>query len=364
MLDMADRLAEVRALFQPAPDSIYLDAATYGLPPRPTAQVMHQAVEGWQAGTADWVHDWDQRGETCRAAFGQLISVDAATIGLVPSASVGVGTVAATLRQGDQVVVPDDEFTSVLYPLLVAARERGATVRQVPFESLAENVGPATTLVAFSLVQSQSGRAADLAAVAEAARRVGARTLVDATHAVPFVPLSAPVDFLVCAAYKHLLSPRGVAFLHVKREHWDSVPPLLANWRSASDPYGHYYGGPLNLAADAARFDVSLAWFSWAGAAESLTLLADWQRQGLLGEVVGLAARLAERLDLAPPPGSIVSVPVDDAEAVRGALADRGIKAAVRGGSVRLSPHVYNTADQVDRAADALRSFVRQPARR
>ena len=140
-------------------------------------------------------------------------------------------------------MVPDDEFTSVLFPLFVAARERGAAIRTVPFERLADSVGDSTGLVAFSLIQSQSGRAADLAAITAAAKRVGARVLVDATHAVPFVPFDSPVDYLVCAAYKHLLSPRGVAFLHVRKQLWDSVPPLFANWRSASTPYGHYYGG-------------------------------------------------------------------------------------------------------------------------
>jgi selenocysteine lyase/cysteine desulfurase len=187
---------------------------------------------------------------------------------------------------------------------------------------------------------------------------------VDATHAVPFVPIGEPVDFLVCAAYKHLLSPRGVAFLYVAPAHWAALPPLLANWRSASDPYGHYYGGPLDLAADAARFDVSLAWFAWAGAAISLELLVDWQRAGLLDEVVALAGRLASQLDLPAPQGSILSVPVHDAEAVRAALALTGIKAAVRAGSVRLSPHVYTTDAEVDQAVVAIRPFVRQAIRR
>jgi selenocysteine lyase/cysteine desulfurase len=213
-------------------------------------------------------------------------------------------------------------------------------------------------------VQSQSGRAADLAAITAAARRHGARTLVDATHAVPFVPVTQPVDYVVCAAYKHLLCPRGVAFLYVAREHWDVVPPVLANWRSARNPYGHFYGGPLDVADDAARFDVSLAWFSWAGAAVSLELLADWHRQGLLDDVVALARRLAGQLDLPEPAGSVVSVPVGDAEAVRAALAQSGIKGAVRAGSVRLSPHVYNTVEQIDRTAAALGRFVSQPAHR
>ena len=68
MPNVADALAGVRALFDPAPGTIYLDSATYGLPPRPTVAALRAALDAWQSGTADWVHDWDERGETCRQA--------------------------------------------------------------------------------------------------------------------------------------------------------------------------------------------------------------------------------------------------------------------------------------------------------
>jgi selenocysteine lyase/cysteine desulfurase len=366
---VAQRLAAVRALFDPAPGRIYLDAATYGLPPRPTADALRQAVEGWQAGTADWVDAWDRRGEACRAAFATLIGSQARTIALVPSASVGVGTVTASLRSGDEVIVPDDEFTSVLFPLLVAQRERGVRVRGVPFEALADSIGGATRMVAFSLVQSQSGRVAPLAEVLRAARSAGAETLVDATHGVPFFRLAdhiRDIDYLVCSAYKHLLSPRGVAFLHVAEQHWQRVPPWLANWRSTPDPYGVYYGGPLQLAETAARFDVSLAWFCWAAASVSLELLVDWQRDGVLDEVLSLARGLAERLGLPPPGASVLSVPVEDAQQVNDRLGQAGIKGAVRAGFVRLSPHVWNTPHELDTVARVLGPLVRleRPAAR
>jgi selenocysteine lyase/cysteine desulfurase len=355
-----DPLAEARALFDPAPGTTYLDTATYGLPPRPTVEVLHQAVDAWQSASANWVSDWDTRGEACRAAFARLSGIPRENVALVPSASVGVGTVASALTARDEVVISDDEFTSVLFPMLVAAQSRGVAVKQVPFEALAEHVTQKTTLVAFSLIQSQSGRAADQRQILDAARRVGARTLVDATHAVPFVAVDPRADFVVCAAYKHLLCPRGVAFLGVAPQHWDSLPAWLANWRSTRHPYAVHYGGPLDQADGAARFDVSLAWHAWAGAAVSLQLLATWQVNGVLNEPLALARRLAEQIDLPANVGSIVSVPVDDADALRDELAAAGIKAAVRAGSVRLSTHVYNTVEDVDTAVSALASVPRR----
>jgi selenocysteine lyase/cysteine desulfurase len=368
MTDVAvsDPLAHARSLFEPAADSIYLDAATYGLPPRPTIHAMQQALQEWQSGKGDWVRGWDQVGERCRDHFASLIGSTRETVALVPSVSVGVGTIVASLTAKDEVLVPDDEFTSVLFPLLVQHEKRGINVRTAPFDSLAEHVTASTTLVAVSLVQSQSGKTAALTDILSAARAVGSKVLVDATHGVPFVSLDKDighVDYLVCAAYKHLLSPRGVAFLHVAREHWETITPLLANWRSSSDPYGVYYGGPLDLAPNAARFDVSLAWFAYHGASFSLDLLAQWQRAGVLEEPKRLARRLAAQLGLAEPKGTVVSARVsEDPDTVRAQLAAVGVKAAVRAGGVRLSPHVWNTAADVDRAAEALKQFVRAPA--
>jgi selenocysteine lyase/cysteine desulfurase len=322
---------------------------------------MRRALHEWQQGVADWVRSWDHCGEACREQFGHLIGAPSASIALVPAVSVAVGIVASSLRPGDEVVVPADEFTSVLFPLLVAERERGAIVRTVPFIELANAIGPSTRMVAFSLVQSHSGRTARLADICAAARSNGARTLVDATHAVPFVPVAAElpsIDYLVCAAYKHLLCPRGVSFLYVAPDRWDEIASVCASWRGARDPYGRYYGGPLDLAPTAARFDVSLAWFSWVGASVSLGFICEWQRSGVLPAVLSLAARLAAGLGLAEPGSTVISVPVHDANAARGALEAAGVRAAVRAGAVRFSPHVYNTPREVDRAVDAIWPFA------
>ena len=260
--------ASVRNLFAPTPGVAYLDSATYGLPPEPTVRVIEEALAAWRAGSADWVADWDRPAERARVAFGRLVGVDAERVALLPAVSVGVGVVAAALGPADEVVVPADEFTSVLFPLLVA-RERGTTIREVEFDRVPDEIGPRTTLVAVSLVQMQTGRVAPLEAIVDRAKAAGARILLDATQGSPFVSLDRHVDsidYIVAAAYKHLLCPRGVAFMIVSEERLTGLAPLNANWRSADDPYGRFVGGPLTLPESAARLDVSLAWLPWVGA--------------------------------------------------------------------------------------------------
>ena len=351
-------IPSVRSLFEPAPGIAYLDAATYGLPPTPSVNALTRALRRWQTGEADWVGEWDRKGESCRSHFATLIGGTATEVALVPTASVGVGLVAASLPASIEVVVPDDEFTSVLFPLLVAEEQRRIRLRRVPFIELAAAIGPETRLAAFSLTRSQDGETAALDDIVTAARRHGAQLLVDATHAIPFVPIQpwlSGIDYLVCHGYKHLLCPRGVAFFHVREDHWGDVHPWLANWRAGDPLYARSYGGSLDdLAPDARRFDVSLAWHAWAGAEPSLSLLVDWQEQGVLEGVKAMAGRLASGLGLTEPSASIVSLRVQDAEAAEAALATVGVRCAARGGNIRLSPHVYNTVDDIERAVDAL----------
>ena len=277
---------------------------------------------------------------------------------MIPSASVGMGLVANALGRGDVVVVPEDEHVSDLFPLLVAER-RGVTVRQVPFAAVAAAIDDATTLVAFSLVQMQTGRIADLAGICGRARTVGARVFVDSTHGTPFVPVAdhiGDVDFLVCHAYKHLLGARGTAFLYVRRDRLDDLTPTHANWRGAADPWSTFFGGPLSLADDASRFNVSLAWLPWVGTRESVRLILDGSKP----------APWPNRWRWPPSsPGRSASCRAGrrwcacrstDAERARAALDAARVKAAVRGDAIRFSVHVWNTGEDVERAAATIAS--------
>ncbi len=352
--------AAPRSLFDPAPGIAYLDSATYGLPPRPTIAAMRRALDAWQAGTGEWTEDWDRPAERARASFAALAGSSPDRIALLPAVSVGVALVAAGLGPGDEVVVPADEFTSVLFPLLVA-RERGVVVREVAAAHLADEIGPRTTLVAASLVQMQTGLTADLPAILDRAEVVGARVLIDATQAIPFVGLGSHVDridYLVAAGYKHLLAPRGVAFLAVGPGRVADLPPIHANWRSADEPYGRYFGGPLTLPPEARRFDVSLAWLPWVGAIESLGLLAEWAEAGVLDQPLGLARTLADRIGVPWGGASLVCAPIHDAAAARDGLRAAGVRAAVRGTAIRFATHVYNVPDDIDRAAAAITPYL------
>ena len=350
-------------MFAPAPGITYLDAATYGLPPTATVEAMERALAGWRSGTARWVDDWDRPAEAARGLFAELIGASAADIALIPSVSVGTGLVAASLRPGDVVVVPDDEHVSDLFPLLVAER-RGVTVRAVPFAALPDAIEPGTTLVAASLVQMQTGRVADLGSITRRAAEVGARVLIDSTHATPFVEVADHIEADRLSRLPRVQAPprrEGLCIPIRTGDRLDDLEPTHANWRGAPDPWSKFFGGPLELADDAGRFNVSLAWLPWVATVESLRCVTAWRREGALAHVLALATRFAGALDREPQGASLVCVPVAEPERVRAALDRERIRAAVRGSGIRFSVHVWNDDDDIERAVDAIRPFLPAP---
>ena len=350
---------EIVALFSPAPGTTFLDTATYGLPPAPTIRVLEEALRGWRGGTAHWAEDWDREAEFSRRLFAQLIHGSTSEVSLMPAVSVATGIVATGVAPGGEVLLAEGDFTSVMYPFLDAQRRGLLRVREAPLDRLAEAVTKDTSMVAVSLVQSADGAVADLEAIADSAREAGARLYVDGSQALGMMPVDVGamgIDYLSCGAYKWLCCPRGVAFLYVREALWDAISPVAASWRAGDGPYGRYYGSPLALASDAARFDVSLAWHPWVGARPSLETLLEIDDDERFALARAPVLRLAELLELPSPDSSILSVPVRDSAQAGEALRAAGVKAAVRtGGQIRVSSHFYNAVADAERAAEVLR---------
>lgn len=338
---------ELRGLF--SADVVYLNTASAGLPPRPVLTALEAAIDGWRRGHLQPA-DFDADVRRARHAWACLSGVDAAQVAIGSTVSAFVGVVAAALPDGARVITASGEFTSVVFPFLVHAG-RGVRVEEWPLEELGNLRGPAD-LVAVSAVQSADGRRADLPALIGAAREAGARVLLDTTQSCGWLPIDcSAVDYAVCGGYKWLLSPRGTAFFFVRPDLMGDLRPLSAGWYAGDDPWDSIYGSPLRLAGDARRFDVSPAWFSWVGAAAALELVATLDQEAVRRHDVGLADSFLEALGQPAQGSAIVTVSLPGA-AER--LAAAGIRTAVRGGRVRASFHLYNTAADVARTVAVL----------
>ncbi|MFI7132657.1 aminotransferase class V-fold PLP-dependent enzyme [Nonomuraea sp. NPDC050153] len=325
-------------------DPGWLNTASYGLPPRRAFEELQAVLSEWRHGSSDW-KPWDAFVGRSRAAFARLVGAPAADVTISSTVSQIMSTVATALPPGARVLVPEIEFTSNLFPWAVAAE-----VETVPADRLADAVDGSTAAVAFSLVQSATGYVAPLQDIVAAARDHDALVIADASQACGWLPVGVEgIDALACAAYKWLMAPRGAAFGYLSPRLRERMRPLAAGWYAGADEGGSYYGPPLRLAPDARAFDLSPAWFSYVGAAPAIELLNELGIERIRDHDVALANRFRAGLGLEPSDSAIVSV---DAPGER--LEAAGIRAAVRAGKVRAGFHVYTTADDVDRALDAL----------
>ncbi|MEX0756881.1 MAG: aminotransferase class V-fold PLP-dependent enzyme [Acidimicrobiia bacterium] len=332
------------------PKDIYLDTATYGLPADTVIEAMETALRRWRDGRATMA-EYDSAVSGSRELAAQILGTDPSLVAVANQASVLVGLVAASLRDGANVVAPEGDFTSLLFPLLVQER-RGVTVRTVPREEVADAVDDTVDLVAFSLVQSSDGHIMDADSIEEAARRHRSRILVDATQAAGWLPFDPHrFDYTVISAYKWLLCPRGTALMVLGTDD-RSLSPVYAGWYAGEDVWASTYGTPLRLADSARRYDVSPAWFSWIGTEPALGIIADAGVEAIHRHDTGLATLVRDGLGLESGRSAIIVVPVEDASVLHGA----GIAAATRAGSVRVGFHLYNTPADAERLIQAVRA--------
>jgi selenocysteine lyase/cysteine desulfurase len=339
-------IARARELWSPA--GVYCNTASYGLPPKPGWDAMQAALADWHGGRTSW-EDWGRSTEESRATFARLVNVDTAQVAVGSTVSELVGSVITALPAGARVVAPDVEFTSILFPLLVQDRLR---VRTVPPAHLADAVADGADAVAFSAVQMTTGEVADLQAIVAAAASVDAVTICDATQALGWLPLDASqFDAVACGAYKWLMSPRGTAFLSVSPRLLERAVPHSAGWYAGEDVHASYFGPPLRLADDARRLDLSPAWFCWVGTAPALAVIEQIGIPAIYEHNVELANRFRSAMGLEPANSAIVSLERPDAAQQ---LERAGIIAAVRGGRLRTSWHLYNTTNDVDAVLNAL----------
>ena len=181
--------------------------------------------------------------------------------------------------------------------------------------------------------------------------------LLDTTQAVGWLPVDASrFAYTACGGYKWLLSPRGTAYFTISPALIDDLTPHYAGWYAGDDPWSSVYGGPLRLAGDARRFDVSPAWHAWVAAAPAVRLLAQVGTPSLHRHALGLANRFRAAIGLEPGDSAIVSLATDGTAA--DAMAAARITGSARAGRLRLSFHVSTSDQDADLAADVLRRHV------
>ena len=307
-----------------------------------------------------------------------LGGVDPESIFVVRSTTQGIALAATGIpfNSGDNVVLVEREFPANLRPWL-PLRRRGVEVRLVPqrrgrveMDDLAAAVDQRTAAVSVSFVQFLSGFRLDPAPVAELCRRHDALFVLDAIQGLGAFPLdvkAAGVDLLSADSHKWMLGPEGVGLGYVSPRALDRIRPAVEGWLAVERPFD-FFDLEQPLKAGGARFEegaYNVAGIS--GFRGCLELILETGVDHISRRILELTDHLAQGLRssgwtvLSPrereeEKSGIVLTTRDgvDFDKLPEVLEEKGIVASVRGGALRLSPHGYNSMDEMERVLAVL----------
>src|SRR5713226_2034451 len=247
---------------------VYLNTCSLGALGERTRRRIAEFLDLWQErGASAWYDVWWAALGELRRRYARVIAATPEEIALGPSISVALASVAEALDYGKRrrVVVTSLDFPTVAYQWL-AKRARGIELVvvespdqvTVPVETIARAVDDRTALVATSHVYFTSGAIQDIKRVADAARRCGALSLVDAYQSVGQVPVdvkAAGVDFLTAGGLKWLLGGPGIVLLYVRDEVARRLAPGIVGWFGHKNQFA-FDPRALELHDDARRFEL------------------------------------------------------------------------------------------------------------
>jgi selenocysteine lyase/cysteine desulfurase len=329
----------------------------------------------WTISSADWFSDV----ERLRGLFGRLIGADAEGVALVTATSYGFAVAARNLRlrSGDRILVLAGEYPSGIFSWRTAARKTGAeivTVVREPGQTWTDAIltvlDEGIRIVSVPQVHTTDGALVDLEAVADRTHALGARLVIDACQSAGVMAIDVErlrPDFLVTVGYKWLLAPFSLAYLYVADEHRDGEP-LEENWivRVGAEDFTGLDDYSDEYQPGARRFDMGArtSFNLTPMAIAAIEQLLEWRLPRIaatLQETTATLAARASELGLRPPPADRraphilgLGLPAEARERALPALAAANCFAAMRGGSLRIAPHLHITPEDVDRLIGAL----------
>jgi len=355
----------------------YCDHAAVGPLPQPTRDAIALVLDAQMRDGTRGILDVEARKGEIRRRVAVAIGAAPHEIAFMRATSDGALVVANGLdwRAGDEIIFSDDEFGANAYPWLFL-RDRGVRIRLVrapqrrlTVEMLERLRTKRTRLVAVSYVGFLDGYRHDIQAIGAWCRSHGVLLAVDAIQGFGHLPLDVTawnIDFCYFGVSKWLLSPQGLSVVYVRAEHIERLRPALASWSSVADRDRYLdYGQPLDPSA--ARFEGgTLSYSALIGFGESLRLLERAGFDAIERHVLRLTDRLEKRADEVGLPvlsardqgtrsgvmllGFAGRTPAD----LRSRTARARVTVTIRDTGIRISPHGYNTPEEIDAVIEAL----------
>jgi selenocysteine lyase/cysteine desulfurase len=334
-------------------------------------------LDDWDEKGAPWDY-WVERAEAARASFADLIGADPDEVAVTTSVSAGVSALLSGIPFDDErskIVVSDFEFPTI-GQIAHAQELLGRTVVHVPaapdttipLESFEASIDEQTALVCVTAVCYRNGSRIDLPGVIRLAHERGALVLVDAYQAVGALPIDVRalgVDFLAAGVLKYLLGSAGLAFLYCRADLVERIVPTQTGWFADRDIFDmdiHDY----SPASTARRFEAGTppvpSIYAGIAGMELMKEIGIEETAAHVRELTGLLIEgveeeLGGRVVTPHDPnrrGPLVAVASTDDRALVAALGRDGIVTSCRDGNLRVSPHCYNTREDIEAVLAAL----------
>jgi cysteine desulfurase / selenocysteine lyase len=361
---------------------VYLNHASAGVIPLSTVTAIEAFVREHANAGVLGTFPHDQRMPEYRATIGRFIGADGSQVAIVPHTSAAASAVAAGFNwnPGDELLLCDNEFPANAVPW-VALRRRGVNVRllstareRLTPDVLSRELTPSTRLVAVSWVSYADGYRHDLKALARVAHESGVLFCVDAIQGLGAFPIDVKdvdLDALFAGGAKWMLGLHGVAMLYVGPRLAEILQLAAPGWRSMRDIWDfHNYDQPFST--DVMRFEAGtpnlIGTLSLACAIELFTRTGP---AAIAQHVLALTDRLCTGLaqlgaEVLTPRGDGISSGIVTFS-IRGcdnvvlgeALREEGIVTTYRAGTIRVSPHGYNTPEEIDLLLERLSMAAR-----
>jgi len=344
-----------------------------------TRAAAERYLESWNQSGMDW-DAWVEEVQLAKQEFARLINASADEIAVFSSVSEATSAVASAIDFADSrrtVVVSEAEFPTIGHVWLAQER-RGARVRWVPVrdgmiapDAYDAVVDDQTAIVSACHGYYLNGYTQDLAALAARVHARGALLYIDAYQTLGTIPVDVHAigaDFLAAGNLKFLMGMPGIAFLYVRRDVIDRLHPLTTGWFGRANPFA-FQVKQLDWSPTASRFDLGTppivnAYVARAGMSIineiGVAEIRRWLEvlgQRLIDGGRDRGFTLHGTTDMSRKTAT-TSFVVDDSQAVELTMRRRGVIPSARGAIIRLSPHFYNTIDDVDTALDVLASVV------
>jgi len=376
-------IGNIREQFPITQSKVFLNHAAQSPLPKPVADALRKCIDEF-SNFGDTSIKWNDGG---KPFFAKLIGAKPEEIALVENTSMGLNIAANVLSylRGSKIVTTDLEYPSVVYPWL----RKGLDVKvdyvktvdgKILLEDVEKAVDDKTVAVAVSHVEYANGFRHDLRALSDIAHEHGAYLIVDAIQSVGTIPIDVKkdgVDFLATACYKWLLSPPGTGYLYVKGELIEKFEPPFVGWASVKqeifETVDFWDIWSLRLSDTASRFEVgSPGFISFIGTMEALKLLLEFGVENVQRRILKLTDRLIEvakdlglKLQTPEEPqcrAGIVNFKIDKPKELAETLRQKGIVASARARGLRVSPHFYNTEEEIDKLMEEIRKWLKTNA--